>query len=235
MNLNNRVNKSAAALVSAVIFILYTIAFTALEKTPTLIVAYVFGAAGALTFFVGNLYFISAKSGYPWVAALPMTLWRYVITATLLSLVFVIAERTVPGYGLPYFVPLAGHILVLAFYFITLTLLHTGNKYIQEVDVSVAQKTDFIRGLTTEVMEIKRKAPAETARDVAALADAVRYSDPMSHFDVEALESDIQTGIERLRDAVARGDVADIQKISADTTALVKDRAERVRALKRGN
>lgn len=229
MNLNNKINKATAIIVPAVLVVLFTLTFFIFPKTPILITAYIVAIIGSALFCLGNLYFISTKGGYPWVAAIPMTLWRYIITATLLSGVFVIAEKLVPSFNIPSLVLIIGHIIVFAFFFVMLLLMHTGKEYIEEVDKKVAMKRQFIKDLSVELTSIKDNAPVEVKKDIQAVIDAVRYSDPKSHISLSLLENDIQDNVTRL------GQQTDPEQISSLCVILmrqIKDRNAKSKALK---
>jgi len=229
MNLNTKINKTTAVVVPAVLVILYTIAFLVLEKTPITITAYVVGIIGSVLFFIGNLYFINVKSGYPWISAIPMTLWRYIITSALLSAVFVIGEKFALTFTIPYIVLIIGQVIVFAFFFVMLMLMHTGKEYIESVDKKVAVKRQFIKELGNELAMIKENAPDEVKKDIQAVIDAVRYSDPMSVDAVAAIENDIQDNVTRL---AGMTDAGQIRELCVLIVRQIKDRNNRIRAMK---
>jgi hypothetical protein len=160
--------------------------------------AYIVGIICAVLFCVGNLYFIGVKNGYPWVAAIPMTLWRYIITSTLLSAVFVIGDNFILTFAIPVIILIIGHILVFAFYFVMLLLLHTGQSYIDETDKKVAVKRQFIKELNTALTIIRDSASEGVKKDIQAVIDAVKFSDPMSHESLSPVEDDIRDVAARL-------------------------------------
>lgn len=229
MDLNTKINKTTAVVVPAVLVILYTIAFLVLEKTPITITAYVVGIIGSVLFFIGNLYFINVKSGYPWISAIPMTLWRYIITSALLSAVFVIGEKFALTFTIPYIVLIIGQVIVFAFFFVMLMLMHTGKEYIESVDKKVAVKRQFIKELGNELAMIKENAPDEVKKDIQAVIDAVRYSDPMSVDAVAAIENDIQDNVTRL---AGMTDAGQIRELCVLIVRQIKDRNNRIRAEK---
>jgi hypothetical protein len=206
MNLNNETNKKTIFAVSAIIIVLYTLAFFIVRTTPVFITAYIFAIIGVALLCYGNLYFVRLRSGYPWAAAVPLTMWRYLITSTLLSAVFVIIENIIPDFlqrfhpalriPLPIFI--IAHLVVLAFYFVMLILMKTGKEHIERVDEKVAVKRLFIQELQVELSSIKENVPVELKKDIQSVIDAVRYSDPMSNEAVAALEDDIQTNVIRM-------------------------------------
>lgn len=229
MNLNTKTNKVAIITVPIVLITLFTLTFLVMEKTPILITAYVVAILSSILFFVGNLYFIGVKSGYPWVAAIPLTMWRYIVTATLLSGVFVIGERFVPIFKIPYLVLIIGQIIIFVFFFVMLTLMHTGKEYISEVDKKAYEKRQFIKGLSVDLASIIESVPDASKQDIQTVIDAVRYCDPMSSEAVAAIESDILDNVKYL------GQQTDTQQISTLCVTLlkqIKDRENRVRAMK---
>ena len=229
MNLNTKVNKTTAIVVPIVLVILYTLAFFVLETTPITTTAYVVGIIGSLLFCFGNLYFLNVKSGYPWISAIPMTLWRYIITSTLLSGVFVIGEKMVLTFSIPYIVLIIGHVIIFVFFFVMLMLMHTGKEYIESVDKKVAVKRQFIKGLGNDLAMIKENVPDEVKKDIQTVIDAVRYSDPMSVDAVAAIEEDIQDNVTRL---AKQTDPDQIRDLCIQLVRQIKNRNNRIRAEK---
>lgn len=229
MNLNTKINKATAIITSIVFLVLYTLAFFVMERTPITIAAYVVGVLAAILFFAGNNYFIESKTGYPWVAAIPMTLWRYIITSTLLSGVFVIGEKLIPTFNIPTMVLIIGHVIIFAFFFTMLMLMNTGKEYIENVDQKVAVKRQFIKELSNDLASIMENAPNEVKKDIQTVIDAVRYSDPMSSEGVVAIENDIQDNVTRLS---LQTDTEQIRELCITLVRQIKDRNNRVRNMK---
>jgi len=229
MNLNTRINKTTAVTVPVVLVVLFTLAFLVTGKTPITSTAYAVGLAGSVLFCAGNLFFIGARAGYPWIAAIPMTLWRYIIISTLLSGVFVIGEKLLPAFHIPVLVMLIGHIAVFAFFFVMLLLMHTGQEYIAQVDQNVAVKRRFIKELSNDLLLIKENAPQVAKKDIQMIIEAVRFSDPMSNDTVSALENDITDNVARLR---LHKEEKQISALCVEILKQVKERNNLVRAAK---
>ena len=229
MNLNTKINKTTAIIVPVVLAVLFTLAFLMLDKTSITITAYIVGILGSGLFCVGNMYFINVKTGYPWISAIPMTLWRYIITSTLLSGVFVIGEKLIPTFRIPFLLLLIGHIIIFAFFFVMLTLMHTGKEYVENVDNKVAAKRQFIKELSLNLASIKENAPDEVKKDIQTVIDAVRYSDPMSNDTVAMVEDEIQDNVTRLGQQT---DSEEIRELCITLIKQIKDRNNRVRGMK---
>lgn len=229
MDLNTKINKLTAIIVPAVLAVLFTLAFLMLDKTPITITAYIVGMLGSISFCIGNLYFVGVKSGYPWVSAIPMTLWRYIITSTLLSGIFVIGEKSILDFRIPVLVLVIGHIIIFAFFFVMLMLMHTGKEYIESVDNKVVVKRQFIKELNVDLASIKENAPDEVKKDIQTVIDAVRYSDPMSGDAVGMIENDIQDNVTRLGQQI---DSEEIRELCITLIKQIKDRNNRVRGMK---
>jgi hypothetical protein len=232
MKIDTKLNKATAVIVPGVTILLYTLGLAILPKSDTVITCYVFGLLSAVLFGIGNLYFVSSKSGYPWVAAIPLTIGRYVVTSALISILFALASTFIPVYKLPVVVPIIAHIIALAFYLVMLLLLHTGKQYIEQVDNQIAKSTSFIREMTIEIAALSRNAPPEVSKELKALADTVRYGDPKSNPNAIPLERDIQANTERLRTAITNRETDVIRQICTDTIRLLKERADMLRSQK---
>lgn len=229
MNLNTKINKATTIITSIVLLALFTLGFFVLERTPITIAAYVVGVLAAILFFAANNYFIESKTGYPWVAAIPMTMWRYIITSTLLSGVFVIGEKLIPTFNIPTMVLIIGHLIVFAFFFTMLMLMNAGKEYIESVDQKLAVKRQFIKDLSNELGSIKEHAPNEVKKDIQTVIDAVRYSDPISCDSVATIENDIENNVTRLG---LETDTEQIRELCITIIKQIKDRNNRVRSLK---
>jgi hypothetical protein len=73
------------------------------------------------------------------------------------------------------------------------------------------------------------------AKDIQPVADALRFSDPMSHPSLESYENDIKDSLVRLEQAVSEKDAENAEKISALCVTLlrqIKDRNNRVKLVK---
>ncbi len=229
MNLNTKINKVTAVAIPAVLAVLFTLLLFILPRTPVLITAYVAGLIGAALFAAGNLYFIGVKKGYPWIAAIPITLIRYIITSTLLSAVFVLVDNVVEDLQISALWLIIAHIAVLAVFFVLLLLLHTGKEYIQEIEQKVASERQFIKELNAELATIRLNAPADTQKDIQNVIDTVRYSDPMSHESLTELEGEIQKNVIMLGRLTGS---EQIRAICGTLIVQIKDRNNRTRALK---
>ncbi len=227
MNLNTKINKVTAIVIPAVLAVLFTLLLFVLPRTPILITAYVAGFFGAALFAAGNLYFIGVKKGYPWIAAIPITLIRYIIVSTLLSAVFVILDNLDVEINALWLI--IAHIAVLAIFFVTLLLLHTGKEYIEELEQKVASERQFIKELNADLATIRLNAPVDTQKDIQNVIDAVRYSDPMSHESLAELEGEIHKNVIMLGKLTGS---EQIRTICATLIIQIKDRNNRTRALK---
>jgi hypothetical protein len=136
---------------------------------------------------------LSSPKSYPWFAAFPMRIWQYLIAELVLSTVFVLWEN-MSDTSLPvqWFILL--HIILLASFSITLILMKSGKEIIDQRGDEVKQKVVALRLLQVDMESLIRKFP-KYEKELRKVADALRYSDPMSHPSLTVHEEQIQRGI----------------------------------------
>jgi hypothetical protein len=191
--MNTKNNKNSVILISAIMAVVVTALFLIVKITTIFVTAYIFALIGIATFCAGSIYMLSSPKSYPWFAAFPMRIWQYLIAELVLSTVFVLWEN-MSDTSLPvqWFILL--HIILLAFFSITLILMKSGKEIIDQRGDEVKQKVVALRLLQVDMESLIRKFP-KYEKELRKVADALRYSDPMSHPSLTVHEEQIQRGI----------------------------------------
>jgi hypothetical protein len=203
--------------------------FFILPITMTFIIAYLFTMLAIVMFCAGSLYLFSNPKTYPWFAAFPKTIWQYLIAQLTLSAVFVIREvifETTTPIGLFLFL----HIALLAFFAILLMLLKGGKEIIEAKDAEIKQKTSVLKMLQLDVETAMRQNP-QYEQPLKKVAEALKYSDPMSHPAVAVYEEQIQRNIFLLTTSTDN-DPTNITEICETLLKQIADRNSRVKMLK---
>ena len=217
-------NKTTVIFITAIMAVVVSALFLVVPVTPLFIAAYVFAMFGIALFGFGILHMLSKPKSYPWFAAFPLTIFRYLIAQFVTSTVFVIIEN-VTEWTLPWQWFLFIHILLLAIFTIPLFLMHSGREVIENRGAEVKEKVMTLRLMQVDVESLMRKMP-EHERDLKQVLEALRYSDPMSHSSLAVYEEQIQRGI------MVMGDGENIPAKCAELLRLIADRNSRVLIMK---
>jgi hypothetical protein len=167
------------------------------------------------------------EKSYPWIAAIPITLLRYIVISTLLSAAFVACDNL--AFKIPALALVIAHVAVFAVFFFLLLLVRTGKEYIEEIGRKIATERRFIKDLGVELKEIQLNAPREAQKELQTVIDAVRYSDPISAESLATLEKEIQDTVTLLRQLEG---LEQIRAICDTLLFQIKDRNSRVLAMK---
>ena len=191
--MNTKNNKTTVIAIAGIMAFAATALFLVVEVTTIYIIAYAFTLLGIAAFCLGNIYLLNSSTIYPWFAAFPMMIWRYLIASLMLSAVFVLWENIFDGEpSVRWFLLL--HFLLIAFFAVFLLLLKSGKDIIVQRDAEVKEKVASLRFTQADVESLMRQFP-EHEKDLRPVADALRYSDPMSHPSLAVYEEGIQSGI----------------------------------------
>ena len=222
--MNTSGKQNSIILIAVIMAVIVTAVFLVVEVTAVFVTAYIFALIGIAAFCGGNLYMLSSPNSYPWVAAFPMRIWSYLIVELILSAVFVLAENLF-AWSIPiqWFILL--HIILLAICLITLIMIKGGKEIIDRRGEEVKQKVTALRFMQADIESMIQKFPNHE-KDLRQVADALRYSDPMSHPSLSVYEEQIQRGI------ISIGDGANIPDKCAELLRQIADRNARVKMMK---
>ena len=222
--MNTKGNKNRIILIAVIMAIMVTALFLVVNITPLFITAYAFALISIAAFCFGNLYLIESSRSYPWFAAFPIRVWQYLITELVMSAVFVIIENLFK-WSLPVQWLIFIHIILLGVFSIPLVLMKSGKEIIDARGEVVKQKVTTQRFMQADIESLIRKFP-EHDNDLRKVADALRYSDPMSHSSLAAYEEQIQ------RKIILIDDGENIPEKCDELLRLIADRNSRVKITK---
>jgi hypothetical protein len=222
--MNMKSNKINGIIIAVVMALALTSLFLVVTVTALFVTAYVIALFGIAMFGAGIVFLFANVKRYPWIAAMPRAIRRYLVAQLILSAVFVILEQfKIFVLPMPWFLFL--HILVLAFFAIILLKLKSGKDIIDQRGDEVKEKVAALRFMVVDVEALTRRFPAHE-KDLKSVAEALRYSDPMSHASLAVYEEQIQRGIMTIDES------SDIPAQCAELLRLIADRNGRVKALK---
>ncbi|MDR1741548.1 MAG: hypothetical protein LBR38_06865 [Synergistaceae bacterium] len=217
-------NRAYNTLIALIVAGVVSLSFLVVRVTPLFLTAYGFALLGIAALWLGaNAYVVEGVTRAPWVAVLFETIMRYLVTELVFSAICVAAEQF-SLFITPILWFLLIHGVIAAFFSVRLLVLKGGKEYIEGRREAAAGKSLLeLRTLTADVAAMAEKAP-EYAADIRAVAEALRYSDPVGDVGEE-----IRSGIARLKEAVGT-------QVAAECTSLlraIKDRNNRVRISKK--
>jgi hypothetical protein len=111
---------------------------------------------------------------------------------------------------------------------------HASASYIDETDAELAEATQAMRALIARASTLEAQTGKGPARkSVHAVAEAIRFSDPVSSAATAGMEANVQQGFERFRKAVLDGaDSQMLEGAAAELLALIAERNELCRLSK---
>lgn len=105
-------------------------------------------------------------------------------------------------------------------------------EHIEAIDKKIKVKTFFIKSLTADTEALLAMATPETAPVLRRVAEAVRYSDPMSCDALTDTEAQISIRFEQLSAAVNGKDADRVNAVAEEMLALLKSRNAKCKILK---
>ena len=122
---------------------------------------------------------------------------------------------------------------ISVFYIIAIIYSIFGAEYILGAQKATKQKVLYIKLLEADIMDAAAKAtsPASQAA-LRAIAESVRFSDPMSHPTLSSIESQISFTVSEINAALIQDGAADITALTAKCQALLEQRNNRCIILK---
>jgi signal transduction histidine kinase len=230
-SVNNKGNKRYATLIALILAAVASLFFLVVrEITPLFLLAYAFALFGIGGFWFGSVYLFGNMEDYPWLAAFPGALLRYLIVEALFSFVFVVLEQ-LAIFRLPPVWFFVAHALIAACFAVHLVLLKGGKEVIERRDAEVREKTRTLAFLLADVLVILERTP-EMVKDIQPVADALRFSDAMSHPSLESYENDIKDSVVQLEQAASEKDTEKVSALCVTLLRQVKDRNNRVKLMK---
>lgn len=123
--------------------------------------------------------------------------------------------------------------VLFGFAVINMIAADTGRKIVQNVENKTKAKVAYIKTIQSDLEALTVKTDnAELRADIKRLADAVKYSDPMSHESLSDLEKEIKEQVEELCDSVVIKDDGTAKSLISEIEKLIVERNQKVKILK---
>ena len=134
---------------------------------------------------------------------------------------------------LPYWVGVIVCAIVLAIVAIAVIKANVAAEAVSAIDDKIKVQTFFIKSLTVDAEGLMTRAQTEDIKkECKKVYEAVRFSDPMSHEALAALESEITIKFAKLSEAVKENDIEKVAEMANEAVVLVEDRNRKCRLLK---
>ena len=150
--------------------------------------------------------------------------WIYFVIQTGLSV------KQMTSMHFPYTYGIIGDVVLAALASILLISIFAAGREIRQIEKEIEEKVSYIRNLRTDI-ELLSVKDAEAANAINKLAEAVRFSDPMSHSLLSGIEHKISEKFNVLKDNTDNASI--VIAICGDMQQLLKERNEKCRTLKK--
>lgn len=219
------------ALSLIVLLVFNVVAFVApLDKTPTFWVGYAFGTiAIILELLVNQKVQVADKElrsrFYGW--SLMIIASVYMFVQIILSLIFMVAS------SISVWIALITCVVCVALCGIGLIAGESAKEIIEQIDVKVKQKVFYIKSLESDLRLISESCSDVMAKKkIVALAEAIRFSDPMSTDALFSIEQEITERCRKIEALVKCGQYDLISEECYYTMKLLAARNEKCKLLK---
>lgn len=127
-------------------------------------------------------------------------------------------------FEIAFWIPTIVEVLLFALATITVIARAANRDFIDTIDKKEVKEA-YIKQLRIEIDSLVEANTIDAIKaDLVKLAETVKYTDPVSHKDVEDTEDQITVAFEELEKAVAEGDVAKAQSAIAKMNRLLNER-----------
>lgn len=196
-------DKKNVIIITAILVIVVSLLFLTVTVTANFIIAYIFALIGIAGLLLCTFTMLNKKGMYPWIAALPSAALTYLIIEIIVSAVVVVLEQLYV-FALPFVWFIVIHVALLAIFSIRIVMLRGGAEHIEKTGEKVGPKVQHIKSLQADIeLLISQTDDAALQAKIKALAEMVRYSDPMSAPELAPLEQQLAIKVGELKASLA--------------------------------
>ncbi|MGC4019411.1 MAG: hypothetical protein QM793_09480 [Muricomes sp.] len=125
------------------------------------------------------------------------------------------------------------NVILLGACLVGLIVTDIGKEEIERIDDKIKEKVFYIKSLQGDLEGMLGRITDEDAgKSVKDLAEAVRYSDPMSNQQLASIENKIKVKTAEISAAVDSSDFAAIQALCSESQQLIAERNRKCKILK---
>ena len=228
--MNSHQRRVLAGFIIAVLIL--TALFILLTKNPLIITAYCFSLLAPIIFF-GTLLFITSGTPNKYItnAAFPIQASYYGGVNIISCILFCVLDQTgVWSIAVGWFAFI--HITLIALWTWRILAMDSGQEEIHKVEKNIRQKTDAWKIILADIAALKQETPGNCQKIIQDVAEAIRYSDPVSCQELKYIEEEIYADIRLLKAMIKEEKTEDISKICLKVQNAIKNRNNRLKLLK---
>lgn len=226
--------KNGSLLIGLILAIVATVLLLAIPSSANLYVAYAFCLLGIAALVVG--VWAADKKDFPATYAVEwQTAWLLPVSVVVSAVVLLLQGFEI--YTLATIWHVIIQVALLSVVGIRVISVYTGKEYIQNIDAQVAKQTGRLSSLVADVNALQSKADklpeekrAAAKQAIKKVAEALRYSDPMSTAAVQALDEEISEGVRGIADQCVPGSEDELMEVCDAVCAKIRERNERLKA-----
>lgn len=226
--------KTYIPLLGILLAALAALLFVLLPVTTNLVIAYIFWLIG-IVFLIVSVYALGAKEK-SLIMELPLFLKArgYLLMTAIISAIVLLLEN-VGVFSLPFVLHLVAQVVALLLFGLQVTKLNLGKAHIKQIEAEVAKARNALGALVSDLNALKGKAKVspEVEKALTDVADALRFSDPISTEAVIELDGKIATSVESLGTAISAGQANEALKHTEVLLTTIRERNERNKKSKR--
>jgi hypothetical protein len=158
-------------------------------------------------------------------------MWRYLVIQLILGIVEIVIQQFVPF--IPFQIGIAVNAVLLGACLIGLITVEASKEEVERIDAKVKEKVFYIKSLQADVEGMVGRAPDDSLKKpLKDLAEAIRYSDPMSSPQLAAIENKIEAKAAALAEFVEKADADAIKASCNEIQQLIAERNRKCKILK---
>ena len=160
-----------------------------------------------------------------------LPLFRISYTGLILSFIF--GGLSMILSPIPYWIGAIVAVAVLALTAIAVVKANLAAELVMEVEEKVKAKTIFIKSLTADADSLQAHAKSDEAKAACKkVYEAVRYSDPMSHEALGAVENEISVKFSEFSKAIISNETEAVAALADEMIVLIGNRNTKCKVLK---
>ena len=221
------------SIVSLLIIGILTFIACLLPSTKLLWTAYSWDVLSIIVFSAVLGYFaLSVGKNYLMRATFPLYLWLFPIIIFLVSVFFVFCQA-VKWFSAPIWSLCLINLIITTIFVTVFLLLNSYRELVQSQDNSpVQQKYKSWKLYAVNADGIAAKADAADRALLTKVAEAIRYSDPVTPQELLRLDEEIFTQLSALENAVNQHKSEEVKQIANELLAKITNRSEKVKIFK---
>ena len=224
-------------LVGLLLGLMATAIYILLPKSAITNLAYATTLVGIVVFVLSILVLTQRTTRLPQDVVFPMAAWAYLSSNLLLTAV-VGGRDLVKLWSTPWPIFCIAHTLLLGFFTVRILVLSAGKEHIEQVGEAVAETITNWRLLLADLDAIKHRVPTafpndqRVVKEMQAVFEAFRYSDPISKPAFSDLDRSLQAGVAELGRAMNGCRADEIAALCAKLLQELRNRNTRLSASK---